>query len=171
MPTITEVLEHVGVSVPNELDAHLATEFLPGLPQRQGDVNLTPLAPLDTSKMSEADAADAVRFAAEKLAAMDEARFETVPREGVAVVAGENSGNTHILHALEGTVEFYRCEDRSDPSNTAVGYIRVPEGSQAWLVHTDEHGQNALGSSDGRACTYFVSGKREQADVIRRVAD
>jgi hypothetical protein len=44
--------------------------------------------------------------------------------------------------------------------------LDVPEGAVAYLIHTDEHGANGIGPG-----TYRLTGKREQADEIRRVAD
>lgn len=84
-----------------------------------------------------------------------------VPATGVPVVAGENGGNTHLLLAT-GTGVFF---DRAKGDETIFGSLVVQEGSTAWLDHP-EHGNSGVGPG-----TYYLTGKREQADEIRRVAD
>ena len=87
----------------------------------------------------------------------------TVGRDGVAVVRGETTGgNAHILHA-DGPVTW--CPD-STGDLIALGTLTVPAGSVAWLIHTDEHGVNGIGPG-----SYRVTGKREQAEEARRIAD
>jgi hypothetical protein len=44
--------------------------------------------------------------------------------------------------------------------------VMVPEGQSAELIHTDEHGCNAMGAG-----VYVIHGKQELAEQIRRVAD
>lgn len=85
-----------------------------------------------------------------------------VPASGVAVVRGENGGNTHSLHG-DGPIMW----DPAYPSDTSLtlGTLTVPEGSQAVLLHP-EHGGMAI-----VAGTYRIGRQREQADVIRTVAD
>ena len=83
-----------------------------------------------------------------------------VPVEGVRVVRGEATGNAHILHA-DGPAMWAPSSD-----GLRLGVLHVPAGSVAWLIHTDEHGANGIAAG-----TYVVTGKREQADEIRRVAD
>lgn len=86
------------------------------------------------------------------------AGLETIPAEGVAVVRGEAGGNTHLLvgtgswapHASAGAVQ---------------GTLVVPDGGGCYLIHP-EHG--ATGMAPG---TYLVSRQREQADVVRLIAD
>ena len=80
---------------------------------------------------------------------------------GVQVVTGEATGNTHWLHADDPGVGWCRLD-----RDLVIGLVTVPEGAAAYLIHTDEHGANGVGP--GR---YEVTGKREQADEIRRVAD
>ena len=84
-----------------------------------------------------------------------------IPAEGVRVVRGEATGNAHILHA-DGPAVLW------SPSSNGLrlGVLHVPAGSTAWLIHTDEHGANGIGAG-----TFVLTGKREQADEIRRVAD
>lgn len=83
-----------------------------------------------------------------------------VPRVGVAVVRGEATGNTHLLQC-DGDVTWAPAA-----LSLVLGYLDVGDGATAYLIHTDEHGVNAIGP--GR---YILTGKREQADEIRRVAD
>jgi hypothetical protein len=51
-------------------------------------------------------------------------------------------------------------------SALALGTLYVGPGGVANLLHTDEHGCNAIGPG-----TYRLVGKREMADEIRRVRD
>ena len=87
--------------------------------------------------------------------------MEPVPAAGVIVVKGEN---THILDAYAGTVLWARAPERQ--GGVTLGYLFVGDGGVATLTHTDEHTTNGIGAG-----TYRVTGKREQADEIRRVAD
>lgn len=80
---------------------------------------------------------------------------------GVQVVTGESTGNTHWLHSDHPGV----CWARTD-RDLLIGLVSVPEGATAYLIHTDEHGANGIGPG-----LYALTGKREQADEIRRVAD
>ena len=91
-------------------------------------------------------------------------RAETkVPAKGVAVVRGESTtgGNSHIL---DGAPEAYWAP--SVDGGLILGYLTVPDRSTAYLTHTDEHGCNGIGPGN-----YVLRGKREQAEVERRVAD
>lgn len=89
--------------------------------------------------------------------------WQTVPDQGVQVVRGEATGNTHWLHrGFESPgIKWAWADD--DP---VIGYVQIPDGQSALLLHTDEHGANGIGF--GR---YAIHGKREQADEIRRVSD
>ena len=81
---------------------------------------------------------------------------------GVTVVRAEtNTANTHSLHG-EGTWE---PNARAD-TDLVQGWLTVPEGGEAFLIHTEEH--SALGIGPG---TYEVRRQREYAGEWRRVAD
>lgn len=86
------------------------------------------------------------------------AKGSRIPKSGIQVVVGEATGNTHWLHG-DGTWAPAR-------DALVLGTLTVPEGGVAYLIHTDEHGCNGIGAG-----TYRVTGKREQADEVRRVAD
>ena len=81
--------------------------------------------------------------------------------KGVQVVTGEATGNTHWLHSDHAGVTWARLG-----RDLVIGLVSVPEGATAYLIHTDEHGANGIGPG-----LYALTGKREQADEIRRVAD
>lgn len=85
-----------------------------------------------------------------------------VPPEGIAVVRGENGGNTHLLVA-EGEVEWRATAARR--GSLALGTVTVAVGATAYLAHP-EHGFMGIGAG-----TYCISRQREQADEIRLVAD
>lgn len=84
-----------------------------------------------------------------------------IPAGGVQVVRSDASPNTHTLHNWDGPCFFdFR------PNESVLGVLTVPEGSSAFLVHTEEHGANGIGPG-----TYEVTGQIEFAGVWRRVAD
>lgn len=140
--TYGAALDLIGVSVPEHLIADSAVPVLTG-PQAQGDVGIIPATYVDVD--------------------VDAASVRVGP-EGIQIVTGEATGNTHWLHA-EGDVRWARVEgDPDDPP--IIGLLTVADGATAWIIHTDEHGANGVGPG-----TYAVTGKREQADIVRRVAD
>lgn len=84
-----------------------------------------------------------------------------VPVGGVQVVRGEAGGHTHWLDG-SGDVRYAAAPS----GGLLLGELVVGDGSTAWLTHEDEHGSNAIGPG-----SYRLTGKREQADEIRRVTD
>lgn len=130
-----------GVTVPDHLESDAEVPVLTG-PQAQGDLIVYPKAAPDTLK------------------------WETVPDAGVQVVHGEATGNTHWLHRGFDSPGVLWVRTARDAGDLVIGYVRVPEGQSAQLIHTDEHGSNGIGAG-----TYAIHGKREQADEIRRVCD
>lgn len=146
MPTTTltlgEALARHNITVADELLADIEVPVLTG-PQRQGDILILPRPPIGNAELDS---------------------MTPVGREGVAVVRGEATGNTHLLDAVEGTV-LWRPHNRTG-GDVLLGVLHVGQGSIANLLHTDEHGANAIGPG-----TYVLHGKREQAAEIRRVAD
>lgn len=90
-----------------------------------------------------------------------------IPAAGVTVVAGETSGgNAHILHALEGECFWRANPEASRDGELVQGWLTVPEGASATLVHTQEHSVIGIGCG-----TYEVRRQREYAGEWRRVAD
>lgn len=138
MATLTEALARHDIAVADEL---LATVEVPVLtePQRQGDVLIIPTDPVKNTG-------------------------ESIGRAGVMVVRGEATGNTHLLDAYIGPSFWQPAPQEGD--DLLLGTLTVPDGSVAHLLHTDEHGCNAIGPG-----TYALSGKREMREVIARVAD
>lgn len=137
MTTFQMALEKIGVSVPAHLVADAEVPVLTG-PQTQGDLMIVPITDAPV-------------------------QLHPLPVSGHQVVVGEATGNTHWLHRgfdSDG-VRFARV----DQGLTLV-VVSVPEGQAAELIHTDEHGANAMGPG-----LYAIHGKREQADEIRRVQD
>jgi hypothetical protein len=57
-------------------------------------------------------------------------------------VRGEATGNTHWLHQGFDSPGV-RWADAVD--GVRLGYLRVPKGQSALLLHTDEHGANGIG--------------------------
>lgn len=96
-----------------------------------------------------------------KLGHAEQASFTPVPPAGLPIVQGTN---THILDAYLGDVRWSPTEAHA--GEVTIGILDVPDGAIAYLTHTDEHTTNGIGPG-----TYRVTGKREQADEIRRVAD
>lgn len=139
--TFGSVLALHGVSIPDETLAELEVPVSSG-PQRQGDVFILPRGPLSAAEREVG---------------------QPIPREGVAVVRGEATGNTHLLHA-EGDCLWSGVS--SAGGGVGLGTLLVGDGAVAYLIHTDEHGANAIGPG-----CYRLHGKREMADEIRGVAD
>lgn len=140
--TFAEVLGAHDITVADEALADIEVPVLAG-PQRQGDVLIVPRGPLG----------DAER-----------ASFTDVPPEGVTVVFGEATGNTHLLTAADGTVRWLPAVQSR--GSVLLGVVEVTEDATAYLIHTDEHGANGIAPG-----AYTLHGKREQAEEIRRVAD
>jgi len=86
-----------------------------------------------------------------------------VPVAGTPVVRGESGGNTHAVVA-DGPVS---CDVRQITSteDLTVATLTVPPGSVAYLTHP-EHGYMGIGAG-----SYTIRRQREQADVLRVVAD
>lgn len=84
--------------------------------------------------------------------------------KGVVVVRAEtNQANTHTLVG-DGLWEPNARANRED--ELVQGWLTVPDGGEAFLIHTEEH--SALGIGAG---TYEIRRQREFAGEWRRVAD
>ena len=131
--TYGRALALIGVTVPAHLAADAEVPVLSG-PQAQGDLLVVPGAPPDGLT------------------------WEPVPASGVQVVHGEATGNTHWLHGGIGStgVRWAWPDPRAEGDPLVVGYLSVPAGASALLIHTDEHGANGIGP--GR---FAVRRKRE----------
>lgn len=140
--TYADALNKIGASIPPHLIADAEVPVLGGV-QAQGDLLIVP-AGMD-------------RIDIEKV------HWEPVTDRGVQVVVGEATGNTHWLHrGFESPgVRWARIDQ-----GLLLAVVSVPEGQSAELIHTDEHGANAMGAG-----CYVIRGKQELADQIRRVAD
>lgn len=135
MQTLEQLVGSFGIDVDQHLDREDIVPVVNGL-QRQGDVIVIPTPDVEVQGGKQ------------------------VPAQGVAVVRGENGGNTHLLLA-SGDVKYAVVEsDRLD-----IGTFTVAEGATAYLAHP-EHGYAGIAPG-----TYTVRRQREQADEIRMVAD
>lgn len=95
----------------------------------------------------------------------DGATFTPIAAAGVTVVRAEtNTANTHTLHTLSG--ECLWAPNLQADEDLVQGWLTVTDGSEATLIHTEEH--NVLGLGAG---TYEIRRQREYADGWRRVAD
>jgi hypothetical protein len=136
MDTYASALRLVGATVPGHLEGEAEIPVLSG-PQAQGDLLVLP---------AEAPGGG----------------WRTVPPEGIQVIHGEATGNTHWLHAgFESSgVSWLDAADsdlrEGDADVLTLGYLRVPPGQSALLIHTDEHGANGIGP--GR---YAINRKRQ----------
>ncbi len=81
--------------------------------------------------------------------------------KGIEVVRSEAGSNTHCLHG-DGT--WLAAGDAQ--TGLVQGYLTVPEGGEAYLIHSEEHG--AMGVAPG---SYEIRRQREFAGEWRRVAD
>lgn len=147
--TYKSALDKIGVSIPAHLEADAEVPVLDE-PQAQGDLLLVPLR-LDPAESPAEEA------------------WEPVPDNGVAVVRGEGTGNTHWLHRGFDSPGVLYAPQAATPRNVSadalvIGFVRVPEGQCAELIHTDEHGCNALAPGD-----WVIRRKRAQAGIVRIV--
>lgn len=136
--TYKDALDLVGATVPDHLVADAEVPILTG-PQAQGDLLVVPV---------------------EKIAG----ELIPVPDVGVQVVFGEATGNSHFLHHGFDSpdVMFVRVDD----GTLTLARLLVPEGQNAQLIHTDEHGSAGIGPG-----LYEIHAKRELRDEITRVQD
>lgn len=136
--TYAEALARVGVTVPEHLLADAEVPVLTGL-QAQGDLLIIPIDHLTVHALA------------------------AVPDAGIQVVFGEATGNSHWLHRGFDSpgVSFARVDDE-----LRLMEIEVPEGQNAQLVHTDEHGSAGIGPG-----LYAIHAKRELRDEVTRVQD
>lgn len=136
--TLGEILGRAGVDPLGVLDAQIDVPALAG-PQAQGDLLILPrpTAPAATTP---------------------------IPAAGVEVVRSEAGGNTHSLHSMDGPASRWN-PDLGD-SELDLGVLTVPTGGTAYLVHTEEHGANAIAPG-----TYVIRRQREFAGASRYVAD
>lgn len=137
MHTLDTLIRTTGIEVDDHLDRDALVPVLTGL-QFQGDVAIVPTRASATPSAP-------------------------VPAEGIAVVRGENGGNTHLLLGL-GEIMF-AAHKASDARDLVLGTVTVTEGATAYLAHP-EHGYVGIGAG-----CYTIKRQREQADEIRRVAD
>lgn len=121
------------VEIPDHLVADAEIPILAGL-QVQGDLAIIPTRPSKKPGVP-------------------------VSPAGVAVVRGENGGNTHLLVG-EGLVWAPVEQAGQD-----LGVVTVPADGAGYLLHP-EHGANAMAPG-----CYLIRRQREQADEIRLVAD
>lgn len=137
--TIEQAIREFGVDVDEHLDRQATIPVHDGL-QFQGDVAIVP----------------------DVMCGGQLARATTVvPKAGVAVVRGENGGNTHLLLAPGCYFDAARVGDE----DLELGVLTVPVGEVAYLAHP-EHAYSGIAPG-----TYELRRQREQADVIRLVQD
>lgn len=138
MLTYQDAAEKVGVTVPPHLEASAEVPILAGV-QAQGDLLIVPTE---------------IPAGVELL---------PVPDEGVQVVFGEATGNSHYLHrGFDSPGVLYARHT----AGQTIAVVRIPAGESAQLIHTDEHGANGIAPGD-----YAINEKRELRDEIRRVTD
>lgn len=89
-----------------------------------------------------------------------------IPQTGVEVVRSEAGGNTHSLLSWDGPTCLWDTDRRGGDTGLTLGVLTVPDGATAYLVHTEEHGANGFGPG-----SYEIRRQREQADIVRLVAD
>jgi len=138
--TLAQAIDMHGIDVDEHLDRDATVPIGAGL-QRQGDVIVVPTRMARTVREAKTP----------------------VPRTGVAVVRGENGGNTHLLLAADGQVFYDPGAPRAGELD--LGVLAVADGATAYLAHP-EHGYAGIAPG-----SYVLRRQREQADVIRVVAD
>jgi len=148
------------VPVPSHLEAEASVPILVE-PQAQGDLFIEPC-----------DGLGAVFAVLEPPCHHDDLcdrlQFEPIPPEGVTLVRGDTSENSHVLHAGFDSPSVRYVDHVSIGPHTAwwqrikgvtgqiLAVVVVPSGQWAVVIHTDEHGANGIGEG-----TYLVRRKRE----------
>lgn len=141
-------MQHVDVLIEGDvtaLDAEVSPPVVAGVPQAQGDLIVIPWT----------------ATVAPERRALAVAAAKPIPTPGIAVVRGQG-GNTHLLVDPD-RAGIGWAPERGD--GQTLGTLVVPPGAVAYLDHP-EHGRNATGPG-----VYVIRRQREQADVIRLVAD
>lgn len=136
---LAQLIDRHGVDVLEHLDRDVTVPVIAGL-QAQGDIIVIPAAmsrPAQTATTA-------------------------VPKDGVAVVRGENGGNTHLL-LPDGDVRWDAAAPRA--GELRLGVLTVAAGSTGYLAHP-EHGYTGIAPG-----TYEIRRQREQANEIRLVQD
>jgi hypothetical protein len=133
MHTYGSALALIGTSVPDHLVADAEVPMLTG-PQAQGDLLV---------------------FRKQAPSTVD---WQPLPAAGLRLVDGEATGNTHWLHAGFGSPGVRWAASTLGPQR--LGFVFVPPGQTALLIHTDEHGANGIGPG-----TYVIHRKREQVQL------
>lgn len=141
--TLSALIDTHGIDVHDHLDRDALVPVLTGL-QFQGDLAVIPNVTASGSGYPQA-----------------------VPREGVAVVRGENGSNTHLLLDGGGTSDTPVMWDPSSggPSGLDLGVLTVPADRCAFIAHP-EHAYSGIAPG-----VYTLRRQREQADAVRLVAD
>ena len=117
MHTYETALTLVGAEVPAHLDRQAPVPVLQGA-QAQGDVLILPM----THEVP--------------------GEWRQVSSAGVRVVDGGSARNTHWLHRGVWSPDVAWLPAAQ---GVVLGYLRVPDGQTAQLVHTAEHGANGIG--------------------------
>ena len=133
MHTYGSALALIGTGVPDHLVADAEVPVLTG-PQAQGDLLVF------------------------RRAAPSTVEWRPLPAAGLRLVLGEATGNTHWLHAGFASPGVRWAASTLGPQR--LGFLFVPVGQTALLIHTDEHGANGIGPG-----TYVVHRKREQIQI------
>ncbi len=141
MTTLTDLTKMTGRTVLDHLDAEADIPVTSEL-VAQGDVTIIPEAMWQRNGIT-------VR---------DDTNWTDVPPRGVVVMAGMHD---HVLVAETGAARW--ATTITDAEDLGLGVVDV--GSEAHLLH-EEHG--GIGLAPGRYC---LRASREQASIIRRVAD
>ena len=139
MTTLGKILDHAGLDALNVLDAQIDVPALAAV-QAQGDLIILP-RPMKRATTP-------------------------IPAAGVTIVRAESAArNTHTLHSWVGPTCLWDFVDNG-PADLILGVLTVPEGATAYLVHSEEHGANAMAPG-----SYEIRRQREMADTIRIVQD
>lgn len=132
MITLAKLEADFGLTYDEHLDREAEIPTVKDAPAPQGDVMVRPVAGLTPA-------------------------ITPVPAEGVAVVRGENGGNTHLLVGKA----FFDFRE----NGLVIGVVTVPDGATALLSHP-EHGGFLIAPG-----SYEIRRQREQKDEIEMVRD
>ena len=116
----------VGATVPPHLAAGAEVPVLSGV-QAQGDLLVYPIS----LREDELPFGDVYR--------------EPIPAEGLLVLGSDVTGHGHWLHRGFDSPGVEWAPGSGTSERLLLGYLQVPDGQYALLIHTDEHGANGIG--------------------------
>lgn len=167
--TFKQALGLLDMEVPTHLEAQANVPVLT-TPQRQGDLLVWPVDEASVPAHVPAVEDRIVHFDGRDIrlyGPVEQFPRVLVTQAGIQLVRGEATGNTHWLHNEFGSqVTWVPARTRTGApaiSQWVLGFLLVPEGQAALLIHTEVPGHGANGVGQG---AYEIRRKREARNGV-----